>query len=158
MVLYKLFSILFTHCSERVVGSFELSFKGLTRLFDFLFYFKSLFSGYSRSKRIVSEVPSNSDSSGFYHGCFILWEGRAFQLWCIHTGHMFVGLLVLVVVKNNLVEKRCKGFVWIVWASVNSNSRVKILAARENADLEWNSMLIFFACTSFPDSRVETFC
>jgi hypothetical protein len=66
-----------------------------------------------------------------------------------------IGFFVSVVFFNNLIEKRSEGSVRIVGSSVDSDSRIDVLASREDAGLERNTASVFLVLEFIPDISSE---
>ena len=79
-------------------------------------------------------------------------EGRGGELLSIHVRNVLGVLAVLVVVLNDLVEEKSEGLVGIVRSSVATNTRVGVLAAREDSLSEGETGLVLLVLQSVPNS------
>ena len=73
----------------------------------------------------------------------------------VHVGDVLVGGGVVVVLLDDLVEKWSKGVEALVAASIDTDARVGPFAAREDALLERESVLVLSILTGFPDVTGE---
>lgn len=64
---------------------------------------------------------------------------------------------MLVIVLNDLIEKRSEGCVGVVGSSIHTNSGVSVLGSGEDALLEGNSMLIFLILELIPHLSGQVF-
>ena len=126
MVLDELLLVLSSHCFEGVELALEVIVKVLASLDDCIHDFESLLLGNTWTKRVFSEVSSNSNSGRVYHFALLLGELVILQLLSVHVGYVFVLWAVLVVVLNDLIEQFVELSVGLVGSSINSNSRILI--------------------------------
>jgi hypothetical protein len=69
-------------------------------------------------------------------------EGRALELGVVHVTEVFVSLLVLVVVRNEGVEEVLEGVVGVVATCIEADTRVDVLAPRQDHQLELHARLV----------------
>jgi hypothetical protein len=63
----------------------------------------------------------------------------------IHVTNMFISFFVTVIVKNNLIEKFSHSCIGIMRSSINTNSRIDILASWKNHLFKRDSGFVFLA-------------
>lgn len=140
------------HALEGIELALKVTLEGVESLDDGVHDIESLLLGESGSKGEVSEVSADSNSSGDDHCSLILGEGRGGELLSIHVRNVLGVLAVLVVVLNDLVEEKSEGLVGIVRSSVATNTRVGVLAAREDSLSEGETGLVLLVLQSVPNS------
>ncbi len=136
MVSDELVSLSISHGAERVELSLQLTLEAVAGLDDLLLDLVALFVGDTRAERVLCEITSDTDASGLDHCGLVLWEWWALKFGVVHVTNMLVGFLVAMVILDDLVKQRSEGSVRIMRACVNTDSRVNILATRENRRLE----------------------
>jgi len=84
MISNKLLLLGFSHVTKRIVSTLKITSEftksGGNKLFDFV----SLLSCNGSSEWVVSQVSSNSDSSGVDHLVLVNWEWWAVELSIVH--------------------------------------------------------------------------
>ena len=133
---------LLVHALEGVELTLEVTIEGLEGLDDGVHDVESLLLGERGSKRVVSEVSADSDSSGDDHSSLIFGKGRGNELLSIHVRNVFSVLSVLVVVLNDLVEEGSECLVGVVRAGVATNAGIGVLGSREDSLAESESVLV----------------
>ena len=151
VVFNQLFSLLFSQWIKCVVSSLEFTSKLAASSLDILLNLISLFLCDSRTEWEFSNIPSNSDSGGLYHGSILLTEWWAVQFRKVHVANMFVLLSKLVVVFYDLIKELSKGIVRIMRSCIASNAWIDILAAWQNHLLETNSALVILVTKLVPN-------
>lgn len=136
MVRDELLSDLLVHASEGVEFALQIALEGFTSCDDLLHDLLSLFVGDAGSKSDAIEVAANADTGALDHLGIFLGEWRAMKTFAVHLRDVMVSLLVAVVLLNEWVEELAELGVGVVRACVDTNARVNILAATENAGLE----------------------
>lgn len=126
MVGNELVLIFLGHSFEWIEGSLKITFEFITGSNDFVHDLESLFFGDTWSEWVVSQVSSDSDSSGVDHSRFFLTEVSVGKLISIHIRLMLVTWLVSVVLFDNSVEDLVELFVSVVRTSIDTDSRVKV--------------------------------
>jgi hypothetical protein len=153
MVSDELFLLSGSHSSKRVIFTLELTGEFTQcrcyELFDFL----SLLSGNGSTKRICSQVSSDTNSCRVDHLVFIRRESRTFEVVVVHVGNVLVTGLVAVIRLNDLVEERSEGVVRIVGSSIDTDSGISPLGTGEDALLEGETEFISSVLALFPDLR-----
>ena len=151
MVLDELLLGLLVHAFEWVELALEVALERLAGLNDLVHDLLSLCLGDTWSEWVVGEVAANTDSSGLDHLGLILWEHWSVEGGGVHVGDVVVGWLVTVVVLDDLVEELVELEVRALGSSVNTDSRVEVLAAREDAGLEADTLVILLILVFIPD-------
>lgn len=151
MVLDELGLGVLVHALEGIELALEVALEGLKSLGDLVHDLESLGLGKSGSKREVSEVSADSDSSGDDHSSLILGKGRGNELLSIHVRNVLGVLSVLVIVLNDLVEERSEGLVGVVRAGVATNAGVGVLGSREDGLTESESVLVLLVLQLVPN-------
>jgi hypothetical protein len=110
------------HALQWVELSLEVTLEGVASLNDLVHDLESLSLGDTWTEWVVSEVSSDSDSSGVDHGLLLGGEVSVLESLSRHVRHVLVLWTVLVVVGNNLIEKLVELGVSVVRSSVDSNT------------------------------------
>ena len=139
------------HTIKRVECASKVTSEVIASCNDMLHDLVALIICDTRAKREVRKVPANTDPGRLDHGCFFIGEGRAFELGGIHVGDMLIVGTVTMVVLNDLIEELIEGEVGVVGASIHANSRVEVLASREDTSLEGNTSRIALILVFVPD-------
>ena len=105
VVSNQLLLLSFSHGSKRIECSGKLTLEGIASLNDLLLNSIALLAGNSRTKREVSQVATNSDTSRLDHGGILRWEGWCLELSGIHVALMTSLQLVLMVVFDDWIEE-----------------------------------------------------
>ena len=142
VVLNELGLSLLVHALEGVEGTLKVTLESGESLSNFVHDLESLGLGKGGSKRVVSEVTTDSDSSGNDHSGIVASQGRALELLGVHVGDVLGALAVLVVVLNDLVEEGSEDLVAVVGASINTNTGIGVLAAGEDSLSEAEAILV----------------
>ena len=151
MVLNELGLGLLIHTLEGIELASEVSLESLKCLGDLGHDLKSLCLGKSGSKREISEVSANSDSSGDNHSSLILGKGRGNELLSIHVRNVLGVLSVLVIVLNDLVKEGSESLVGIVRAGVATNTGIGVLGSGEDGLTESESVLVLLVFQLVPN-------
>jgi len=136
VILDELLLVRLAHAGEGVVSSLEFAIEGRKSSDNLTLNLSSLLGGDSGSEWVVGQVTGNSDSGGVDHTVLISWEVWAVELSEVHVADVLVGLGVTVVLLDDLVEKWSESVISFVASSIDTNTRVGPLAAREDALLE----------------------
>ena len=139
------------HAIERVELTGELSVELAASLDNLGHDFVSLLVGDARSEGKVSQVTADTNTGGLDHSGLLGGERRAVELGGVHVGDMGVSGAVTVVVLHDLVEEVLEGSVGVLRTGVAANARVDILAAREDASLEGDTVLVALVVVLVPD-------
>jgi len=139
------------HTFERVESSLEVTFEGVASGDNLSHDLVSLNLGDSWTKRVVSQVSSNSNSSGLDHSAVFLGEFSVLNAVGGHVRSVFGFRAVLVVVGNALVEELVELGVSVVRSSVDSDTGVLVLDTREDASLESNALRARLVFVLFPN-------
>jgi len=126
MVVDELLLIGGRHTFEWVEFTSKITFESGAGSGDFGHDFESLFLGNTWTKWVVSQVSSNSNSSGVDHLGVTFGEFGVFDTIGGHVGDVVVSWGVFVIVLNNLIEHLVEGGVRIVRSSINSDTRVLV--------------------------------
>lgn len=151
MIIDELLLGLLIHAFKGVELALEVTLERLASLNDLLHDLISLFLGDTWSKWVVGEVSANADSSGLDHLGLVFWEH-----WGVEGGGVHVRLVdgcgvVTVVVLDDLVEELVELDVRALGSSVNTDSRVEVLAAREDAGSERDTLVVLLIFVFIPD-------
>ena len=139
------------HAVERVELSSEVTLELVASLNDLSHDGVTLLVGDSWSKRELGQVSSNSDTGGLDHSGALLIEGRALEGGSVHVGDVLSILLVGMVIFNDRVEELAESCVGVLRASVDTDAGVDVLAAREDALLERDTVLVLLVVVHVPD-------
>ena len=131
--------------------AFKVTSEGSTSLDNPVHDLVALLVCNARSKRVVSEVATDANTSGLDEGGTFFRERWAVQLLCIHIRHVLVSWLVAVIVLNHFVEESAEGLVRISRASIAAYARVNVLAAGEYASLERDADSVRFVVVLTPN-------
>ena len=129
----------------------KVTLVGLESLADTGHDLNALFVGDAWSEGIVGEVAANTNTGRVDHSGLILWEGWAVELRGVHVGDVLGVWAVLVVVLNDTVEELAELLVGVVGTGIGANARVNILAAREDACFEGDTLLVALVLVLVPD-------
>ena len=151
MVLDELLLGLLVHAFKGVELALEVTLERLAGLDDLVHDLLSLCLGDTWSEGVVGKVAANADSSGLDHLGLILWESWGAEAGGVHVGDVVVFWLVTVVVLDDLVEELVELEVRALGSSVNTDSRVEVLAAREDAGLEADTLVVLLVLVFIPD-------
>ena len=151
MVLDELLLGLLVHAFKGVELALEVTLERLAGLDDLVHDLLSLCLGDTWSEGVVGKVAANADSSGLDHLGLILWESWGAEAGGVHVGDVVVFWLVTVVVLDDLVEELVELEVRALGSSVNTDSRVEVLAAREDAGLEADALVVTLILVFVPD-------
>ena len=151
VVLNELLLGLLVHAFKGVELALEVALEGLASLDDLLHDLVSLSLGDSRSEWVVGEVTSNTDSSGLDHLGLILWKSGGVEGGGVHVRDVVGCWGVTVVVLDDLIEELVELQVRALRSSVNTDSGVEVLAAREDAGLEGDTAVINLILVLIPD-------
>ena len=102
----------------------------------------TLFTSNSGSKRELSQVSTNTNTSALDHLRVFGREGWALELLIVHIADVECFLVVSVVGLDHRVEQISELRVTSVTASIAPNARVSVLATRQDALFEGNPLLI----------------
>jgi len=139
------------HAFEWVESSLKITFEGFASSDNLSHDFVSLFFGNTRTKWVVSQVSSNSDSSGVDHSGFVFSKFSVFNSVGGHVRGVLSFWSVLVVVGDALVEELVEASVSVVRTGIDTNTRVLILNTGENASFESNALGAFLVLVFFPN-------
>jgi hypothetical protein len=142
---------LLVHALEGIELASEVSLEGLECLGHLVHDLESLGLGKSGSKREVSEVSADSDSSGDDHSSLILGKGRGNELLSIHVRNVLGVLSVLVIVFNDLIKEGSESLVGVVRAGVATNAGVGVLGTGEDGLAESESVLVLLVSQLVPN-------
>ena len=151
VVLDQLLLIGLAHGSQGVVLAGELTSEGLESLLGIDFDLVTLFLADSGAKRELGEVAADTDAGALDHLGVLLSEGWALELGVVHVADVLGVLAVAVVGLNDGVEERTKLLVALMGASVATDARVNVLAAREDAGLEIDTAFVFLVVKLIPN-------
>jgi len=151
MISDKLLLLGISHGLEGEVFTLKLTFESAKSRGDELLDLLSLLSGDSSSEWISSKVSSDSDSSGVDHLVLISREWWALKLVVVHGRDVLVTGFVTVVGLDDLVHEWSEGIVRVMGASINTNTRVGPLGARENGLSEGEAEFVSSVFALFPD-------
>jgi len=151
MVLNKLLRIFSTHSFKWVEFALEITLEGVAGSDNLLHDLESLLFGDSWAEWIISQVSSDSDSSGLDHGTILLGELSVLDAVRSHVRGVFGPRFVLVVVGDALVEEFAEGRVSVVGSSIDTNTRVLVLDSGEDASLESNALGARLVLVLLPD-------
>ena len=151
MILDELLLGVLIHALEGIEGTLEVTLEGVKGLNNLVHDVESLLLGESGSKREVSEVSADSDSSGDNHSSLVLGKGRCLELLRVHVRNVLGALSMLVVVLNDSVKEGSKDCVGVVRASVATDAGVGVLAAGEDGLSEGEAMLILLVLKLVPN-------
>ena len=153
----KLLFLSVGHSLKRVVFTLkltsELSKGGSNECLNLL----SLGSCNGGSKRIGSEVSSNSDSSGVDHLVLVGWERWAVKLVVVHGRNVLVSWLMTVIFLDDLIHEWSEGIVRVVRTSINTDARVGPLGTGEDGLSESETEFISSVFALFPDILSKAF-
>ena len=138
------------HAVERVEVTSKVTLEGVAGRSDLNHDFVTLLVGDARAERIVSKVTADTDTGGIDKGSLLLREGRAVELFSVHVRHVLGARCVAVILLNYRVKKLAKGLVGIHGTCVTTNTRVDVLAAREDAGLERDTSLVALVVVCLP--------
>ena len=147
----ELVLILGAHSCERVEFTGKLALECAAGLYDLLLNLIALLASDAWSKRVISEVATDSDSGRFDHSGIIIREWWTLKLGVVQVAYMPVCLSVSVIGLNYFVHERCESDIGVMRTGINTDSRVNVLAARENGRLEWEAMGILLILELVPD-------
>jgi len=139
------------HAVERVEGTGEVTIELVASLDDLVHDLHALLVGDSWSEGELSQVTANSDTGGLDEGTLFLAERRAVEAVGVHVGDVVVCGAVVVVLLDDLVEEGVEGLVGVLGAGVAADSRVDVLAAREDASLERNTASVALVVILLPN-------
>ena len=122
VIVDKFLLSIFVHALKRIESSLKISFEGIASSDNLGHDFVSLFFGNSRSERVVSQVSSNSDSSGVDHSGIFFSKFSVLNIVSGHVGGVFSLWSVFVVVGDALVEKLVEAFVGVVRTGIDTNT------------------------------------
>ena len=88
------------------------------------------------AQRIVRKVTGDSDADRLDHRGFVFGEVWAVQVRCVHVHDVLVGLLVAVVVVDDLIHEGGEGVVAVVAAGIDTDTRLSVLCTRKDGLLE----------------------
>jgi hypothetical protein len=151
VVLDQLLLIGLAHGSQGVVLAGELTSEGLESLLGIDFDLVTLFLADSGAKRELGEVAADTDAGALDHLGVLLSEGWALELGVVHVADVLGVLAVAVVGLNDGVEERTKLLVALMGASVATDARVNVLAAREDAGLKIDTAFVFLVVKLIPN-------
>ena len=151
VVLDELVLLSLSHAGERVVLALELTVESAEGRDDLGLNVETLLLGDGGTERVVSQVAADTDSSGVDHPVLIRREVGALELTVVHVGDVLVRGRVLVVLGDDLVEKRSESVEALVAAGVHADAGVGPLAAREDALLESVAIWVLPVLASIPD-------
>lgn len=93
------------HTLERVESTLEISVEIGSSLNDGVHNLKSLCLGNTWTKRISSEIPADTDTSGVYHSSFIGGEISVLETLGGHISNVLISFLVTVIFFDNSIKK-----------------------------------------------------
>ncbi len=154
MVFNQLLSFFFFQIIEWVVLASKVSIETLQRSGHFFLNFQSLSICNTWSQRECFKISTHTDTSAYYHfGIFRVYR-RSIQ--SIGTHVCFTDMLFYSVVTFDHVFKEVlEGNVGIMRPSVDSCSRISVLASRKYTLFETNSRFIFQILVLCPYLRCE---
>lgn len=151
MISYKLFTFFLWQFVERVELTSKITSVVLKSFSNSGHYLNSLCVSETWSKRIVGEVTTNTNTSWNNQFSFIFRKRWALKLISVHIWGVFSIFGVFVVHFHDLIKEWSESNIWIMWASIATNSRVNILSTRQDALLKWHARWIFFTLTGIPN-------
>ena len=122
VVSNQLLLLSFSHGSKRIECSGKLTLEGIASLNDLLLNSIALLAGNSRTKREVSQVATNSDTSRLDHGGILRWERRALEFRMVHVTDMTSIFAVTMVLLNDLVHERSEGLIRLMAACIDTDA------------------------------------
>jgi hypothetical protein len=143
------------HAAESVVGTLEVTFEVAEGFGDSLLNFLALFASEAGAERELGEVAADANAGGLDHLGVFLGERRANKLGVVHVGDVTVGDLHLVVILNDGVEQVGESLVAVHGTGVAADARVSVLAARQDASLEGDTVGVLGFLVLVPDLFVE---
>ena len=130
------------HRAKRVVSSGKLTSEISEGLLGIHLDLVALLTSNAGSKRELSQVSSNTNTSALYHLRVFGGEGRALELLIVHIADVESFLVVSVVGLDHRIEQISELRVTSVTASIAPNARVSVLATRQDALFEGDPLLI----------------
>lgn len=122
VILDEFLLVCLGHALQWVELSLEVTLEGVASLNDLVHDLESLSLGDTWAEWVISEISSDSNSSGVDHGLLVWGEVSVLKSIGRHVRHVLVLWSVLVVVGNNLIEKLVELGVSIVRSSVHTNT------------------------------------
>ena len=139
------------HAVKSIERASEVALEAAAGLGYLVLDLVALLVGDAGSKRHVSQVSADSNTGGLDHSGALLVERRAVESRSVHIGNVSVRWAVLVVVLDDLVEEVRESSVGVCGTSVATDTRVDVLAAREDASLERHTRCITLVVVLVPD-------
>jgi len=102
----------------------------------------ALLTSNAGSKRELSQVSTNTNTSALDHPCIFGGEGRALELLIVHIADVEGFLVMSMVGLDHRIEQISELHVTSVTAGIAPNARVSILATRQDALFEGHPLLI----------------
>lgn len=158
MIIDQLLLLGLSHGTEPVVFTLQLPIESLERLQNVTLNLSSLLRSVETwAKWISSKISSYSNSGTDNHLCFFWWE-----IWCIqfHFGilsNVPISLFVSMVSFDYLIEQVREFLVRLVATSIHTNSRICVLASRENRFLESEIAFVFLELVFVPYVSCQQF-
>jgi len=151
VILDELLLGLLVHAFKGVELALEVTLERLAGLNNLLHDLISLSLADTWSERVVGEVAANTDSCGLDHRGLIFWKSWSVKRCGVHIGDVVVTGRMSVVVLDDLVEELVELGVRALGSSVNTDSGVEVLAAREDAGLEADALVVTLILVFVPD-------
>ena len=150
VVIDELALHLLGHTVKGVESSSEVTLEPAAGLNDSLHDFIALHVGDSWPEREIRQVAADTDPGRFDHGSLYLRERWAVESLGVHVRDVSVCGSVAVVLRDDAVKELFEGGVGILRTGVNTDARVDIFAAREDASLEGDSGSIDLVVVQLP--------
>ena len=122
MIVDQLLLCRLAHTFQWIECTFEVTVESFASLNDLAHDLFSLCLGDTWTKRVASEVSTDSDSRGVDHCLLLGGEISILKSLSIHIGNVFVLWLVLVIVLNNHIEKLVELGVSIVGSGIHTDT------------------------------------
>ena len=142
VIVNQMFPFYFSQRSERIVLSSQLSSEAAQRLSYFVFNLLPLFFGKTWTKRIFSQVPPHSYPCALDQLCLFFTERRSVKFSVIHVTNMLLILRMSMILFYYLIKQVTEDCVRIVASGIDSNTRVDVLASREDRLFEGESKFV----------------
>ena len=153
----QLLLIFSTHTVKWVELALEVTIELVAGLDDFTHNRIALPIGDARAERVVSQVTTNTDPRGLDKSGAFLREWWAIEFGVVHVGDVTISRAMAVILLDDVVEEIFEGGVRLLRASVDTDTRVDVLAAREDALLERDTGSVLLVVILVPHLLREVF-
>lgn len=151
MISDELLAVLFVHLVQWVEFTFKIARELAASLDHLVHDLDALFVRDSRTEREAGKIATNTNASALNHLSFIFSEGRAVQAVCSHLRLVLSVRAVSVIGLNDAIEQLVELLVGAVVAGVDSDARIDVLAATEDASLEGDAGIVLLVLVLIPD-------